>query len=100
MINDIELKKLQILSKIQLSQEELRPFTQKLTSVMNMIDQLLDVQCNNVQPLRSVFETSQRMRQDNIEVTNIAEDLFKNIPAYEANLAKEIKCFIVPKVVE
>ena len=46
-------------------------------------------------------EEALKLAKDEVTEGNIQEDLFKNVPAGDkSNLAKEIKCFIVPKMVE
>jgi aspartyl-tRNA(Asn)/glutamyl-tRNA(Gln) amidotransferase subunit C len=100
MISDIELKKLQKLARISFSDDEAKLFSAKLEGILDMIDKIHEVDCEGVEPLRSVCEMSQRMRDDEITVSDISEDLFKNVPGGNADLAKEIKCFVVPKVVE
>ena len=100
MISDIELKKLKRLSRLSFSGEEAKEFSTKLESVLSMINQIHEVECENIEPLRSVSEINQRMRPDIVDVPDLSEDLFKNVPSSQADLAREIKCFVVPKVVE
>jgi hypothetical protein len=42
----------------------------------------------------------QRTRIDEVKVGNISEQLFVNLSQQNSDLAKEVKCFIVPKMVE
>ena len=100
MITEEELRKLQKLAKLSFSQDELGSVSKKLNSVIAMIDSLAEVDCSSVEPLRSVSDMYQRTREDEITVNNISDQLFANIPAKNAELAKEVKCFIVPKMVE
>jgi aspartyl-tRNA(Asn)/glutamyl-tRNA(Gln) amidotransferase subunit C len=100
MITEKELKKLQKLAKLSFSQEELSSFSTKLNSVVAMIDSLAEVNCENVEPLRSVSDMYQRTREDEVNVSNISDQLFANVPAKNVEFAKEVKCFIVPKMVE
>ena len=100
MISDIELKKLQKLARLSFSGEETKEFSSKLESVLNIINQIQEVECQDIEPLRSVCEMSQRLREDKVNEANLSDDLFKNVPGKSVNLAREIKCFIVPKVVE
>jgi aspartyl-tRNA(Asn)/glutamyl-tRNA(Gln) amidotransferase subunit C len=100
MITEEELKKLQKLAKLSFSKDELDNFAKKLNSVMAMIDSLVEVNCENIEPLRSVSDMYQRTREDKVNVGNISNQLFANVPAKNAEFAKEVKCFIVPKMVE
>jgi len=100
MITEEELKKLQKLAKLSFSKDELDNFTKKLNSVIGMIDSLAQANSENIEPLRSVSDMYQRTREDKVNVGNIADQLFANVPAKNAEFAKEVKCFIVPKMVE
>ena len=100
MINSKEFKKLQKLSKLSFADDELDSFVTKLESVVGMINQLHDVDCTDVEPLRSVCDMEQRMRADTVSAYDISDDLFKNVPEQGEDLAKQVKCFVVPKVIE
>lgn len=100
MITKKQLQKLQTLAKLSFSEKEQEGFTNKLNNVIEMIDSLSEIDCGDVQPLRSVNENYQRMREDLVITQNISAQLFANVPYKNANLAKEVQCFIVPKMVE
>ena len=100
MITEIELKKLQKLAKLNFTVAESQAFSLKLTSVINMIDELKNVDCSEVEPLRSVCDMDQRMLEDKVTTADESANLFKNIPEKGAEFAKEIKCFVVPKVIK
>lgn len=110
MITDKELHKLQELAKLNFTEKEFKDFSHKLRNVMDMIDLLQDVDCSSVEPLRSVCNMNQRMVKDEATIHDISNDLFKNIPnsdkseneesSKSAEFAKEVKCFVVPKVIE
>ncbi len=100
MITDTELKKLQKLAKLSFRQEETSIFLSKLRGVIEMIDKLKDIDCSEIEPLRSVCDDNQRMQADEVTISDQSEDLFRNVPEKGAQFAKEIKCFVVPKVIE
>ncbi len=100
MINKTEILKLQKLAKISFSEDELDNFVKKLNKVVDMIDTLQDINCENIEPLRSVSDMEQRMIEDKVVTGDISEQLFTNVPKCNSELAKEVKCFVVPKVVE
>lgn len=100
MINREELINIERLSRISFSDKERDSFTQKLENVIAMINQVQDIECQNVEPLRSVCEMNQRMQEDEVKIGDISDELFKNTPGKTAEFSKEIKCFVVPKVVE
>lgn len=100
MIKPEEVKKIANLAKLHLTDNEIISFSKQLSSIMDMIDQLNQANCNDVTPLTSVSEMNQRTRQDEVFVTNTTDDLFTNIQGANKDFAKEVKCFIVSKVVE
>ncbi len=100
MITEKELEKLQKLAKLSFSQAELSDFSKKLNSVVMMINTLTEVNCQDVEPMRSVCDMYQRTRIDKVKVGDISEQLFVNLSQQNSDLAKEVKCFIVPKMVE
>ena len=100
MISDIEQKKLQKLARLNFSDNDAKELSVKLKNILGMINQIHEVECQDIEPLRSVCEMNQRMCQDTVNVPDLSEDLFKNVPGSQADLAREIKCFVVPKVVE
>jgi aspartyl-tRNA(Asn)/glutamyl-tRNA(Gln) amidotransferase subunit C len=100
MIADKDLKKLEKLAKLSISDEDRGDFCNKLDNMIAMIDKLHEVPCENIEPLRSVCEMYQRFREDEVTVQDSSKDLFKNIPDVGKMFASEVKCFIVPKVIE
>jgi aspartyl-tRNA(Asn)/glutamyl-tRNA(Gln) amidotransferase subunit C len=65
-----------------------------------MLDELKNIVCSMIGPLRSVCDMEQRMLVDEVTIVDESANLFKNIPEKGAEFAKEIKCFVVPKVIE
>lgn len=100
MIDSKEFKKLQKLSRLSFADDERNAFVEKLENVMGMIDQLQGVDCEGVEPLRSVCGMDQRMRKDEVSASDISNELFKTVPEQGADLASQVKCFVVPKVIE
>lgn len=100
MITQKELTKLQKLAKLDFSAEEELKFVKKINDVLTMINSLTDVSCRDEEPLRSVCNMIQPFREDFVTSDDISEKLFINVPSSNAGFAKEVKCFIVPKIVE
>ncbi len=100
MIKNVEITRIAKLAKLNCSEEETSNFASQLTEIMDMINILNEIDCNNVEPLISVDNMEQRMRKDEILSSDISEELFANLSGDKAQLAKEVKCFIVPKIVE
>jgi aspartyl-tRNA(Asn)/glutamyl-tRNA(Gln) amidotransferase subunit C len=100
MISLDDIKKLSHLAKIKLNGKEANDLQVKLSDIMGMIDSLKEVDTEGIVPLTSVVDATNRLREDEVNDGDIQENLFKNAPGKNADLAKEIKCFVVPKVVE
>ncbi|WP_425364639.1 Asp-tRNA(Asn)/Glu-tRNA(Gln) amidotransferase subunit GatC [Candidatus Tisiphia endosymbiont of Mystacides longicornis] len=100
MITNEEVQRIAKLARFDFSKEEINSFSQQLTEIMNMINILNDVDCSNVQQLTSVCGMNQRMRKDQVLYGDLSDELFANLPNDKAELAREVKCFVVPKVVE
>ena len=99
-ISNQEVRKIAKLSRLSFSDEAYQNFQTQLSGIMDMIDQIQEVDCENVEPLTSVTDASLRMREDVVTNKVDIDELFSNTPGKDALLAREIKCFIVPKVVE
>lgn len=100
MIDLDAMKKLSKLTKIKLPDNEIGAFISKLQNVMDMINTLNEVNTENIEPLTSAVRANLYLRNDEVTDGGIVDDLFANVPGISATLAKEIKCYIVPKVVE
>lgn len=100
MLSKEELEKLSQLAKIRLEPKEIEDFKQKLEGVMGLIDTLKEVDTKGVEPLTSVIDAHARLRKDEVTEKNIDDTLFDNVPKATKDMAKEIKCFVVPKMVE
>ena len=100
MINNNELQKLQRITKLDFSDSELDVFAKNMVNILEMINKLQEVNCDNVEPLLSVCDMHQRLKEDLVNVSDISDDLFANVPKKGSEIAKEVKCFVVPKVIE
>ncbi len=100
MITREDIKKCARLSRIKIEDNKLDYMVGQLSRIMQMIDSLNEVNTDAVKPLTSVLETNLRLRDDEVLEQNIEEKLFMNVPGNDAEFAREIKCFIVPKVIE
>lgn len=100
MISIEDIKKIERLAKLRHKEDDQESLAVDLNNIINMIDTLQDVDCSNIEPLRSVLDMHQRLEEDNATDQKIEHQLFSNLPKSGSELAKEVKCFVVPKVVE
>lgn len=95
-----EIRRVASLAKIRFSDTELSEISSQLDSIMLMIKEMRAVNCDNVKPLTSVCEQDPFTSEDVVTESDISDNLFSNIEGRDAAFAKQVKCFIVPKVVE
>lgn len=100
MITKEEVKKIAKLARLKFEEDKVEEFSSKLSTIMDMIDILNAIDCKNIEPLTSVSNINARMRADEVTSSDLSSELFDNIQGGQAELAKEIKYFITPKVVE
>lgn len=100
MISEREITKVAKLARLKVSDQEISTFSNQLNKITDLIDQLKEVDNEGVEPVISVCQHNQPLREDVIDDGNIQHELFQNVPEDNGNFAKEIKCFIVPKMVE
>ncbi len=82
------------LARLQVTDEEAKNLETELSSIMNWIEQLNEVNTDDVQPLTSIVEVSLKQREDVVTDGGYPEEIMKNAPLSEDNF------FMVPKVVE
>lgn len=99
MVVDIKsVEKTAKLAKLKFEPIELASITNKIDVILKMISNLNEVDTSNVLPLYSISDSSQKMRSDIVSSHDVSDHLFDNLN--NNAVAKELKCFIVPKVIE
>ncbi len=89
-----EIEKIAELSRIRIADEEIGQVTQRITEILQMVDQLQAVDTHNVEPMANPLDATQRLRPDKVTQSN-RRDAFQAIaPAVENGL------YLVPKVIE
>ena len=82
------------LARIGVDDDELEPLAANLSSILQWIDQLNEVDTDNVPPMAAVHDDVLRWRSDIINDGNIQDDILTNAPDGENGF------FAVPKVIE
>jgi len=82
------------LARINIEDDRLEPMAQELSSIMNWIEQLNEVNTDTVEPLASVTGHALPMRDDVVTDGEIADQIVQNAPESMSGF------FVVPKVVE
>lgn len=93
-IEQSEVEKIAELARIQISDEEIGQVTQRITEILQMVDQLQAVDTQGVDPMANPLDATQCLRPDEVTESN-QRDAFQAIaPAVENGL------YLVPKVIE
>ncbi len=100
MITQTDVKKAARLAKIKFTEDDIEKYTGQLGNIMHMIEELQEVDTEGVEPLTSVHDANLRMREDVVTEEDLGAELFTNAPGKDATFTQEIRCFVVPKVVE
>ncbi len=82
------------LSRINLSEEELKHFTKQLEDILNYINKLKELDVSKVAPTSHVFPIKNVYREDKVKPSLKTEDVMK------IAVEKENNQFKVPKVIE
>ena len=95
-----EVLRIAKLAKLHFSDQKLDDFTNQFSQILAMVEKLQMVNCDGVEPLKSINNIGLVMRDDEITDGQLQDKLFTNTPGKQADLAKEVHCFVVPKVIE
>jgi len=88
-----EVEHIAKLAKLELSQEEKEKYCEQLSSVLEYVDQLSEVDTEGVEPTSNVTGLSSVMREDKIEESGITyKDIELNAPEFKDGH------FVVPSV--
>ncbi|MBI5448247.1 MAG: Asp-tRNA(Asn)/Glu-tRNA(Gln) amidotransferase subunit GatC [Gammaproteobacteria bacterium] len=89
-----EVRRIALLARFELKEEEIAPFTDKLSTILDMVEQMSNVDTSHVSPLSHPLDIHQRLREDVVTVFN-SRELFQSIaPDVLAGL------YLVPQVIE
>ena len=89
-----EIEKLATLSRIAINDETINEVSQRLDSVLQLVDQLQAVDTTGVEAMSHPMQATQRLREDEVSEINQREALQAIAPDIEEGL------FLVPKVIE
>ena len=93
-ISEDEVKKVARLARLAVPEERLAAYTQGLSNILNLVDQLSAVDTTGVEPMAHPLDMVQRLRDDVVTETNHREQYQSVAPEVENGL------YLVPKVLE
>ena len=88
------VKKIAILSRIKIEENEVEKFSNELSKIINWVEKLNEVDTKNITPITNPSDIKIPFRKDKINDGKIEDKILKNAPEKKAGY------FIVPKVVE
>jgi len=89
-----DVEKIAHLARLQIAEQEIQQYTENLSSILDLVDQMQAVDTTDVSPMAHPLDAVQRLRIDAVTEDNQRDHLQTVAPAVEAGL------FQVPKVIE
>lgn len=93
-IDKTEIEKLSRLARISVSAEDSADVAERITRILDLVDQLQAVDTSGVAPMSHPLDAVQRLRQDEVTEINQREAFQAVAPNAEQGL------YLVPKVIE
>ena len=94
MIDSSAIASVAHLARIRLNDTELQTYTDKLSNILSLFEQLDAVDTSNLSPMAHSLHYTQRLRSDEVTEINQRELLQQSAPVVLAGL------YIVPQVIE
>ncbi len=89
-----DVDKIAHLARINIEEKDTQAYLQNITSILDLVSQMQDINTDNVEPLAHPMDAIQRLRADDVTEHNQRELLQSVAPAVEEGL------FLVPKVID
>jgi aspartyl-tRNA(Asn)/glutamyl-tRNA(Gln) amidotransferase subunit C len=93
-IEQDEIEKIAALARIRIGPAQIGQVTQRITEILQMVDQLQAVDTSDVEPMANPLDAVQVLRADEVTEVNRREAFQAIAPAVENGL------YLVPKVIE
>ena len=93
-VDEATVRRIARLARIKITGEEANGLRKELSSILDWVEQLGEVDTKDVEPMTRVVPIKLKMRTDQVTDGGIAEDIVKNAPVSDDHF------FVVPKVVE
>jgi len=89
-----QVQQIATLARLKLSDDEYAESVQKLSKIVDFVDQLSQADTSDVVPMAHPLDLAQRLRPDAVTETNDREHYQENAPSVTDGL------YLVPKVIE
>ncbi len=87
-----EVEHVALLARLSLSDEEKALFSRQLSSILEYVDQLNELETDDVEPLTHILPVFNVFREDVVRPGSVREEILSNAPLLEENQYK------VPKI--
>ena len=91
-LTDDEVRKLALLARLELSDEEVAQVRPQLTSILGFVERLSELDTENVEPMTTALDVDNRWREDRPVEGLSNDDALANAPSRDED------CFLVPAV--
>ena len=89
-----DVEKIAYLARLQIDQSEVVEVTERISSILALMDEMQSVDTDEVEPMAHPFDAVQRLRTDEVTETNQRDYLQQLAPSTSDGL------YLVPKVIE
>ena len=93
-VEQVEIEKIAELARIRIGESEITEVTDRISSILDLVDQMQAVDTSAVEPMANPLDASQRLRSDAVTESDRHREFQQIAPAVEADL------YLVPKVIE
>ncbi len=93
-VDQAEIEKIAELARIRVAPEDAGELTERITNILDLVDQMQAVDTAGVEPLANPLSASQRLREDQVTEADRHEEFQRIAPATEEAL------YLVPKVID
>jgi aspartyl-tRNA(Asn)/glutamyl-tRNA(Gln) amidotransferase subunit C len=93
-LNKNDVEKIAHLARLQINDTDVIEVGQRISNILEMIDQMQNVDTSEVRPMAHPFDSVQRLRADQVTEKNQRDYLQKIAPATQDGL------YLVPLVIE
>lgn len=91
-LTDDEVRKLALLARLELSDEELASVRPQLDSILQFVERLSELDTSDVEPMTTALDVDNRWREDRLVPGLSNDQAMENAPAHDGG------CFLVPPV--
>ena len=93
-VEQAEIEKIAELARIRIADSEMSTVTERISSILEMVDQMQAVDTAAVEPMANPLDASQRLRADEITETDQRQQFQAIAPQTEDDL------YLVPRVID